>query len=231
MLERLKSFFGIHSTTKKMEHSAKKIQQIFDTYANKGMFPLYDQSVDKWILTKGYILFRCHPTNVLNPKIDEDTEKVGCYFCDNCPRLALSMVYEHKDEYPNGLVLNVYKLTDDILCNNGKYSPENHYDTVIESLYSWIDYNGKSIDKDMWCHEIFLQSDELSKLEQIDELIVTPQDVMNFYKTNVYDDSFVLKMVLNGTGDEIGMVNQYTLQKRNEEFMTGVCNRMNEVRK
>ena len=30
------------------------------------------------VLTKGYILFRCHHTNVLTPKVDEDTENVGC---------------------------------------------------------------------------------------------------------------------------------------------------------
>ena len=81
------------------------------------MFPLYDQSVDKWILTKGYILYRCHPTNVLTPKADGDTEKVGCYFCDNCPRLALSMVYEHKDEYPDGLVLNAVRVMENYTGN------------------------------------------------------------------------------------------------------------------
>ena len=206
----------------KPQQTVNGIDKVFSKLP-KNMFPCLNADYTKWILPKGYILFRCHPSNVLTPKQDYDTNKHGCYFCDNCPRLAISMVYEHMDQYPNGLVLSVYRLKQDIICNNGKYSPGNHYDTIIQSLYTWIDYNATSPDSNMWCHEVFIQSDELYKLQQIDETFVTPQDVMNFYKTPSYDSDYVYNMIFtHGKTKEIGMMDDKGLQRRDAIFNEGI---------
>ena len=198
----------------------KSIEQILQFYANKGKFPSYDKNHDKWILPKGYILFRCHPSNVLTPKQDYDTGKFGCYFCDNCPRLALTMVYEHKNIYPNGLVLSVYRLNENTICENGKCFNGNHYDTIIQSLCTWADYNATSLDSHMWCHEVFIKGEELYKLEQIDETFVTVDNVIQFYKTPSFDSDWVFDCISRGKAKLIGMIDHDEMNERDKIFRT-----------
>ena len=191
-----------------MDKTLHPIEYLMTKYGNKGFYPTYYDSIDKYELKPGYILFRCHPTNVLTPKKDEDTGKFGCYFCDNCPRLAVSMVYEHQGKYPDGLVCSVYQVMQPIICNNGKYlrSEElkklteteykkrmdeyfksNHYDIEVESMFDWIDSSMIAPDKDIWCNEIFIIGNELHKLKEIENINIEPWQVSEYYLHSIVD--------------------------------------------
>lgn len=159
------------------------ISEFVQKYSNLGLYPIYHTQTNQYEIPKGYILFRCHPSDTLTPIVDPDTGKFGCYFCDNCPRLSLSMVWEHYDidhKFPDGLLLSVYRVHKPMMCSDDKYKPGNSYTTDILSLVDWITSNPNTPDSDLWCHEVFLEGKELNYLEPIDHKFITP-DMVGWY--------------------------------------------------
>ena len=131
----------------------------------------------------------------------------------------------------NDLILNLksdINMYENTICENGKGFKGNHYDTVIQSLCTWADYNATSIDSHMWCHEVFILGEELYKLEQIDETFVTPDDVIQFYKTPSYDSDWVFDCICKGKASSIGMISHDQMRERDQIFHinTGTKNQM-----
>ena len=133
-------------------------------------------------LYKGNLLFRAveNSGDLLTPKYDEDTGKTGCYFSCGHPCLSDSMTLE----YDKPLVRGKYLLKDDVKVVRGKYAyrdlPEhhqnvNHYDDDIGALTLDI--------FDVFKYaEVFLVPSEFDKLELLDVVKITPEQVREEYK-------------------------------------------------
>ena len=134
------------------------------------------------VLPIGSKLYRAtkEESQLLQPHYCKDTEKIGCYFSFNDPFLADSMALEYKCP----LYRAEFIVKGNIMCYNGKYS---FLDLPLEEQnINHIDWDIGALtlfdDPDKYYAEVFLVEEELKKLEMVDCLIITPEEIKQRYE-------------------------------------------------
>jgi hypothetical protein len=144
---------------------------------------------------KNTILYRAALTCEHEPtcRMCNDTGKIGVYFSFNHPQLSEMMTIE----YCKDLIVSIYKLTNDIKVEVGKYSFRHDYDCYdLEYNYlntSHVAYNIiplTSVNKNYFfkSYELFLTKDKLKYVEYIGNYKLSKYECYKKYRLDDIDN-------------------------------------------